>query len=418
MTRRRREGDAGAGREDPDPPSARARGAPPARPRGALWAVAAGLTAYLASLLLARAPEAVEALYVPRVTAHLISPVSRITGRVPISLAEILVVGYGAWRLWSGLRSAAAIRDAPRRWRRMLRRGGWLLARDAGVVALAFYVFWGFSYARPPLDERIGLPELAGDEAPALLDSLATESTREANRQYRSLHGSEDAGAPTRMPADWRELAPTLERGWEVAARELRLGPEAGLAYGMPKPALLSPVLARLGLAGFYFPFTAEAVANARTPAVALATTLAHEQAHQRGVTDEGEATFLAHLVSGYSGAPLLRYSAAVRAQARLLAALRRRDAERARALEERRLPGVRRDLEDLAAYHRRYRGPARRVAHSVNDAYLRANRVPGGVASYGRVTELLVRYGAFRGGLFPAGSPAADADAGRAPPD
>jgi len=86
-----------------------------------------------------------------------------------------------------------------------------------------------------------------------------------------------------------------------------------------------------------------------------------------------------------------------------LLAALGLRDRRAARWLRRQRIPGVQRDLADLRSYTRRHRGSVSRVATRVNDAYLKANRVPGGVESYDQVTRLLLRYARSRGGTLPA---------------
>ncbi len=394
-------------------PSEEERRREPGRPSPrfgvALAFLAAGLAAYGASLLLADSPGLVEAVYVPWITGRLVSGLSRAAGVVPLAVGELLVAAYLVWRGWTAVRGLRSLFRAGEDRRSVLARGAAVVVRDAGVIVLLFYLLWGFNYARAPVAERIGLPAVDAAGSDSLVADLAEESVREANRAYRALHGSDDAGSPTGMPATLDALTPALARGWERAARDLRLDPVTLRPFGAPKPGLTSPLLARLGLVGFYFPFTGEPVLNVRAPAVTLAATVAHEQAHQRGVTHEGDATFLGHMVASRSGDPLLRYSAAVRTQRRLLAALARWDEERATELRERRLPGVRRDLRDLAAYVRRHEGPAREVARSVNDSYLRANRVPGGVESYAHVTDLLLRYGQLHGRLFEDGHASPD---------
>jgi hypothetical protein len=69
------------------------------------------------------------------------------------------------------------------------------------------------------------------------------------------------------------------------------------------------------------------------------------------------------------------------------------------------RLPGVQRDLEDLDAYLARNRTRASAVQNAVNDRYLRANRVPGGVRSYALSVRLLILHAQRNGGaLLPGG--------------
>jgi hypothetical protein len=71
------------------------------------------------------------------------------------------------------------------------------------------------------------------------------------------------------------------------------------------------------------------------------------------------------------------------------------------RRIAAERLPGVRRDLSDLSEFYARYRGPrvARRVGSAVNDHYLRANGVSGGVQNYQYSARLLVTFARENGG-------------------
>jgi hypothetical protein len=59
----------------------------------------------------------------------------------------------------------------------------------------------------------------------------------------------------------------------------------------------------------------------------------------------------------------------------------------------------VQRDVDDLRAYWERHRGAGHDVTRAVNDAYLRTNRVEGGVRSYERSVELLIAFARTRGG-------------------
>ena len=120
---------------------------------------------------------------------------------------------------------------------------------------------------------------------------------------------------------------------------------------------------------------------------------MAHEQAHQRGTGPELEAAFLGYLVALRSPSLHAQYSAAFFAQARLLGYVRRVDREEYRRLYGAILPGVLRDWLDLRDFWEQYEGVAETVATAVNDRYLRANRVAGGVHNYDLVVRLLVEF-------------------------
>ncbi len=216
-----------------------------------------------------------------------------------------------------------------------------------------------------------------------------------ANRAYFEIHQSEDAGVPTAMPADVRELDRALEEGWSRAGELLDLPPSTRRRYGPTKRLLLSHLVARFGIAGFYFPWTAEANVLRDTPLVSRSNSMAHEKAHQRGIGPESEASFLGFVAGSLSPHQHARYSAMVFAQGQLLRALARADREAAQEVVAKRFPGIQRDLEDLSEYWEQFQGVGMTIGSAINDRYLRTNRVRAGVRSYGLSVRLLITFAA-----------------------
>jgi len=148
-----------------------------------------------------------------------------------------------------------------------------------------------------------------------------------------------------------------------------------------------------------YSPFTGEALIVADLPAVSYPKSVAHEQAHQRGVAHEAEANFLGYLAAAWSPSLHAQYSAHAFAVRQLLLTLTEADRDRARAESARLYAGVRRDLEDLRRYWARYEGPLEEMGTRVNDAFLRTNRITEGVVAYSRSVELLIAFARSRAG-------------------
>lgn len=374
------------------------------RERRRLVLFGSGLFSYGVFQLLSRRPDWAEGWYAGGVGPAVTDALATVTGVVPFPVAELVLLAFLARQvagLWRGVR---AWRAGERAAGELVRSGGLRLAGDAGAALLLFYVAWGFHYARPPLEERMALA--GGDRADAgELAGLAREAVSEANRAYRALHGTDDAGHPTRMPADGAALSRALRRGWGRAAGALDLPAAAGREYGPVKRFWPAQAVAYLGIGGFFFPWTGEPVLNGLQPAATAVHTMVHEMAHQRGYAPEDDANFLAFLVAARTPDPLVRYSAWFQAHIRLLNALHGADREAWEEIRERRLPGIERDIRDVVAYNERYRGWMSRATRQVNDAYLRSQRVEGGVASYGMVTRLLVAYARTREGrLAPTG--------------
>ena len=356
---------------------------------------------YLLSVLLSRLPVAAEIVAVPVSLAGW--GLARISGLFPFALVEVLFVAYAAWRITGLVRGVGRVFRRQRRLRNAAGGFGLVVLGDAGIAVALFYALWGLGYARAPLETRLAWSEPVEGPVTERLAALADRMVDDTNGAYVALHGTEDAGEPTSI-ADTSAVDRAAEEGWLRAAETL--GANAPVTWPRPaaKRLVLSPVLHRLGLAGFYCPYTGEANLNAGVPAAYYPHVLAHEKAHQRGFHPEDEANFLGWLAGASSSDPLSRYSASLFAQRQLLFALLRTDPDTAEILIAHRHPGVQRDVDDLRAYWERGRGRATDLARRLNDAYLRTNRVEGGIDSYGRSVELLLRWADVRGGRLTPG--------------
>jgi hypothetical protein len=384
------------------------RGHPADRPiqwRFALVAAAAGAIAFLASHLLASTPTFAERAYGTGLWPLVSRPISRLTGAFPFAIAEWIVAVYATYLMVLGGRAALGAIRARRSWRNALAGGARRLVRDAGVLIVVFYLLWGFNYARPTFEDRAGWPGWQGIEAPELT-RLAEAAVLAANDAYVALHGTEDAGTPTPFPADARALEAALDTGWQRATVHLGLPHAAARAFGPVKWPFASALLGRLGIVGIYVPFTGEANVLRDMPAIRAPASMAHEMAHQRGVTTEAEATFLGLIAAALAPDSLARYSAVVSVAGQLASALRSTAPDEFERISARLLPGIRRDEADLRAYFQRFEGPAQRVGGAINDRYLRANRVPGGTANYGRSVRLLITWSRLHSGAVLPDSP------------
>ena len=154
----------------------------------------------------------------------------------------------------------------------------------------------------------------------------------------------------------------------------------------------MSRLMSRLGLSGFYMPFTGEPNFNAAQPEFDLPYVIAHEKAHQRGFAREDEANFMAFLICVNSTDPYVRYSGYLNAL-KVVWAFGWSDPDFYGNLAERIGEGPRNDLRARAAFWARYKGSARVVAYKVNNSYLKANRIGSGAQSYSEDIALIVGY-------------------------
>ena len=358
-----------------------------------------GVLVFLIHVAAARAPDFVEAVYGRSIGPAIGWALSRATGWIPFSVGEVLILGLAAWVLWHVVAGVTAAARRRRRWGNLLLGGLLTAAQITGVIVALFYVLWGFQYSRPRLEARLGWPP--GTEAPVdVLARLAEEMVGATNAAYAEIHGSGDAGEPT-VFTDRAAMEEALEEGWRRAAEATGLDEAvARRSYGpIKRPLILSRGLDWLGISGFYLPFTGEANVNRGIPDVSYPQTAAHEKSHQRGLNPEDEANFFGYLAAVSAPDPVARYSAYLFAQRQLLNALWIPDEERARELVEARLPGVQRDVNAIRAYWDQFEGPVRDASRQTNDAFLKTNRVEGGVHAYARSVELMVAWARKREG-------------------
>ena len=342
-------------------------------------------------LLLPRAaalvPRATEILYSRGIFRGIGTVLGRLSGLVRIDLAVILVslavLGLGLWL-------CAAIARSIRK--RSLRYGFASLHRVMASPPSAVWAFclaWGLNYTRPPLATRLSLTKVEPDAD--RLGRLTRLLAAETNRSYEWAR-SDDQIAGTGSSSLRIPRAEIAER---IAAAYAILEPGNGaIPCSFPKSSSVANfILTRIGISGFYFPYTGEATVNAVMPQASLPFVMAHEMAHQRGTAREDEANFLAYLACHESGLASARYSGALAAFGLAFNALWQASPDSARAVREILDAGPRADRAAIHAFWQRHEGRASALAERVNDRYLKANAQRAGTGSYDLAVELLVAY-------------------------
>jgi hypothetical protein len=324
----------------------------------------------------------VEYAYARSIYPRISSILTTATGWASFSIAEVVVVILAL----AGL--VAVVRGTRRAWRTPARGRAFgdalfRITLAASATYLAFLLLWGLNYQRQPLAASVGLPmeePRPGELAAACADLIERSDVMRASLDEDG-HGvvfvrGGIPGALSRASLGFR----ALDDAWPVVAGDVVHA----------KRVLLSPVLARLGISGIFMPFTGEANVNTTLPEWTLPFVAAHEVAHQRGFAREDEANYLAYASCARHPDPAARYSAALEGSLFALAALRVSDPTAWAKLHDKRSAAVKRDLEALEAWRRRYESRAADVHEKVNDAYLRAQGQDG-VVTYGRMVDLLL---------------------------
>jgi hypothetical protein len=316
--------------------------------------------------------DAIERWYSSGIYPGLQRPVTSLSNLAPFALLDAMLLAVIAWVIWS------VVRDIHRRrsWSRTVLNTLLRLASIGAVVYVAFVLVWGLNYRRPPLAarlERASTP--AGADAARALGLRAVE---ELNGGYAEAHA---AGGSASGVAD-RELAAAFQQSLALLRLPDRVVP------GRPKYTLLDRYFRAASVAGMTDPFFLETLVASDLLAVEQPHIIAHEWSHLAGITDEGEANFVAWL-TGIRGPAPARYSAWLFMYGEVLSSVgRQARLEMSQQLD----PGPRGDLSAIAERRRRNVRPLiANAGWQVYDRYLKANRVEAGAASYRQVVQLVL---------------------------
>ena len=366
---------------------------PPVGERGSWWWAAAPLLVGGALTVAARfSPERVEDLYsrglYPKIGFWL-QKLSQawmelcgalngdLTARRP-SLSEAMV-GVAV-----GVALFALVRAGRRGLGALARRIVWL----AGAAYLTFLLSWGLNHARLPLGDTLGLQvtEVSAED----LNNVALELERDLTHLLRDEDPGKSSVTGTLFDAALVDIGAEALAAWAGAlGRDDRLGWQPAAILCAPAS---SAALVASGISGIFSPFSQEAHVAFGLPQVDLAFTACHEIAHAQGWAREDEANYLAWRVASRSGSRILRKAALAIALIHVHRALQVADPklQRRRAMSmDVRVVNL---LEERSSYwSRRKSAVASKAMGAVNDTYLKSQGQKGGVASYGRMVDLLV---------------------------
>ncbi len=277
----------------------------------------------------------------------------------------------------------------------LIKKGKTHLSRVRCVVSLlaavsmilTSYIFTlGIGYRTTPIGERLNIesPEYISTEE---LYSVARTLRDEVNSLSSQL---EHENGVSVMPYSVKELSDKLSSSFDKLHEKY---PFIKSFDSRVKPVLFSTVMSDAGITGIYSFFTGEANVNVEYPQYNLPYVAAHEMSHQRGVSRENEANFVAFLICIDSPDPFIQYSGYLSMYEYVASALYRADEELyfelVAGLDESAIGDIRVSRAVSAAHSDSLLG---KLNDKANDAYLKLNGTEG-VVSYGYVVRLAVGY-------------------------
>jgi len=253
---------------------------------------------------------------------------------------------------------------------------------------------WGLNYYRLPLSESMAI-KIEGYSKEDLV-RLSFYLIEKANSYREEI--DEDSRGVMKLSQSKRKALNDAYSGYKNLSKEYQIFKGS---YGKPKIVITSKLMSYAGIAGIFFPFTIEANVNGDVPDPVFPSNVTHEMAHQRGFAREDEANFISYLSCIYSDSIEYKYSGTLLALIHSMNALYKVDMDSAISLASQYSPGVRRDLEFVNSYWKKYEGPVERTSTKINNAYLKANNQKDGIQSYGRMVDLLLAYHKMKDNTF-----------------
>jgi hypothetical protein len=250
--------------------------------------------------------------------------------------------------------------------------------RIAQFLALGysfFYILWGFNYLRPGIEIRRGWEKTAAD--PTVFKSI-----------FDSVIVYTDSSFTRVQSSDYPVFDKLIEESYRKNSQQLGIRYPGGTRR--PKKMIFSSVMAKFGLSGYFGPYFNEIHLNSRLLPMEYPFVLAHEKAHQFGITSESEANLIAFIVCTTSSDRRLQYSGYLYILSYFLS-----DANQRKDYKDFIKRISKPVIEDLR-YQRKYymalqNKKMREVQSAANNVYLKTNFIKTGIKNYNQVVSLVI---------------------------
>lgn len=318
-----------------------------------------------------------------RVNPLLVESLGRLTGLLPFSLGEALIL---AALCLAGVFAAGCIR-------RLLKKSGDLLSYMGKGLTFLFLILsvifflWEANedvyFRAPSFGETYGLLTEGYSDEDLIRTCLVL---REEINDAAPLVKRDEAG----LMVCGEDLGDRVIRHMQALGETY---PWLSGYYPPPKRVFFSGVLSRMRLTGIYSVPTIEANINAVMPPYQTPFTMAHELSHLKGVMSEKEANFIGWLSGHRSEDPDLRCSSALLGWTYCGNELYKRDREAFMEIRSGICHAALEDLQYNRNYWKGYEGPVSRKTQEVNDFYLKMEGLAEGTASYDMVVDMIVTW-------------------------
>ena len=238
------------------------------------------------------------------------------------------------------------------------------LVAFSSILYFLFYFFWGLNYFKPSLVDKLNIKS---EYEFNVLDETINRVIFEINKESSFI--SEDINK-----SDILNLINTTASNI--------------------KKSIIPDIFLYQKVSGHYIPFTSEAIYVDKIPLVDMPIVILHEQAHQSGYANEGEASFIAFSKAINDKEPYIRYSGYFYALINLLNEISKKNSDKLddyiTKLDEKVISDIKKVQNFWSKYSNSFLDKAQNYIY---DLYLKSNNQEAGIMTYGEVSIYIIHY-------------------------
>ena len=327
-------------------------------------------------------------LYAIYIYPLLSSPVSRIASLVPFSLSGITIIFVTVY----------TIRNMYIIIFKKGKRKKYIIKTLLTISGLLIWMFmsWGILYARPDWYNRNNTHKAVPDSVSYCM--FMDKYISNLNESYLNSRSSGiTEGLNTGYPVEkwWKDPSVAkIDSVIELSYKDnkIQFGINWPNGKRRPKPVFFEKYYTKTSILGFFLPIFHETHINREQPFIQFPFSLAHEKAHQFGITSEAECNMYAYLACTLSDEPYTRYSGYFGVLGYILSDARRVIPYYYKEYISQIHPEIKTEYNNVFMFWRdKEDKKLAEIQTKVHDTYLRASGAKSGIRSYSEVTALLL---------------------------
>jgi len=245
------------------------------------------------------------------------------------------------------------------------------------VLYIWLYISWGYNYFRPDIHTRLGWKAPNTDEAEfrTVFDTIISR----ANANYMKFGSSGFSDIDSLVELSYKKNSFSLGINYPNGSRK-------------NKKMVFNSIMDKSGVFGYYGPFFSEIHFTANGLPFDYPAALAHEKAHQFGITSEAEANLFSYIICTTSDDKRLLYSGYMSFLVYFI-----NDASQLQDYHEYAIKIDKRVFDDILYRQKYYNSLQNKTMEKVQsvayDAYLKTNNIKSGIKNYNQVVALIISW-------------------------